>query len=207
MVNGECWLKFARVGRQVRTSKNARRLFTIYPSLFTSAVLFDDRIELPRCRVGPEVWRGEDCVPERRAAVARSLGRREMLDGLAHDDLRVSDVLVQVLDHGLDRNGVVLLVPAVVVRDERERRVANLRLARELRLLQVRHADNVHAPRAVDVRLGLRRERRPLHADVGSAAVYVDLRGAAGLFEHVAEVFAHRVREGYVSDDAFAEEG
>src|SRR3712207_552674 len=180
-------------------------LITYYSSL--PRVLFDDRRELPRCRVGPEVGRGEYRVLERRAARARGLRRGEPLDGLAHDDLGVAHVLVEVLDDGLDRDGVVLLVPAVVVGDERERRVAYLGLARELRLLQVRHADDVHAPRAVHVRLGLRGERGPLHADVCAAAVHVDFGRAAGLFEHVAEVFADGVRERYVRDDAFAEEG
>ena len=63
-------------------------------------------------------------------------------------------------------------MPAVVVGDERERRVADLRLARELGFLQVRHADDVHAPRPVEPRLGQRRELRPLHVDVGAAAVH-----------------------------------
>ena len=42
-------------------------------------------------------------------------------------------------------------VPAVVVGDHGQRRVADLGLAGELGLLQVRHADDVHAPRAVQL--------------------------------------------------------
>ena len=64
---------------------------------------------------------------------------------------------------------VVVRVPAVVVRDHGERRVADLGLAGELRLLEVGHADEVDAPRPVELRLGERRELRPLHADVGPA--------------------------------------
>ena len=73
-------------------------------------------------------------------------------------------------------------MPAVVVGDERDRRVADLRLARELGFLQVGHADDVHAPRAVQLRLGQRRELRPFHADVGAAAVH----GRADLLRRVA---------------------
>src|SRR5215210_269099 len=101
----------------------ARPPFTIYHSLFTPAVLFDDGIELLRCRLGPEIGRREDGALEGGAAGAGALGRREPPDGLAHDDLRVADVLVEVLDYRLDRDRVVPLVPAVVVGDERQRRV------------------------------------------------------------------------------------
>src|ERR1041385_950708 len=160
-----------------------------------SLVLFDDRFEPLRCRLRPEVWRGEDGVAERGAAGAGVLRLREAADGLAHDGLRVADVLVEVLDHRFDRDGVVVFVPAVVVRDERERGVTDFGLARELRLLKVRHADDVHAPGAVDVRLGHGREGRAFHAEVRAAAVGVNTGGAAGLFEHVAEVGADRVRE------------
>ena len=68
------------------------------------------------------------------------------------------------------------VVPAVVVGGERQRREAELGLARELRLLQVRHADHVRAPAPVELRLGARRELRPFHADVRAARVH---RGAA----------------------------
>src|SRR5215207_9772136 len=176
-------------------------------SLSLLPVLFDDGIELLRCRLGPEFGRREDGVLDGGAAAAGAPGGGEPPDGFAHDDLRVADVLVEVLDHGLDRDGVVRLVPAVVVGDERQRRVADFGLARQLRLLQVRHPDDVHPPRAVDVRLGLRREGRPLHAQVGAAAVDVHLRHAAGLLQHVAHIMTDRVRERDVADDALAEEG
>ena len=85
--------------------------------------------------------------------------------------LRGLRVLRQVRDDHLDGHRVVVRMPAVVVGDERQRRVADLRLARELGLLQVRHADDVHAPRAIQLRLGQRRELRPFHVHVGAAAV------------------------------------
>ena len=52
----------------------------------------------------------------------------------------------QVGDDHLHRHRVVVRVPAVVVGDQRERRVADLRLARQLGLLQVGHPDDVHPP-------------------------------------------------------------
>src|SRR5687767_2262167 len=92
-----------------------RSPFTIYHPLFTAPVFFDDGIEPLRCRLGPEFGRREDGALEGGAAGAAAPGRREPADGLAHDDLRVAHVLVEVLDHRLDRDGVVRLVPAVVV--------------------------------------------------------------------------------------------
>ena len=55
-------------------------------------------------------------------------------------------------DDRRDVDVVVVRVPAVVVRDHGDRRVAELGLARELRLRHVRHADDVAAPRAIEVR-------------------------------------------------------
>ncbi len=100
----------------------------------------------------------------------RAIGSRST--ALAMTCCAVSRVLHQVRHDHLDRHRVVVRMPAVVVGDERERRVADLRFARELRFLQVGHADDVEACRAVEVRLGDRRELRPFHADVGAAAMH-----------------------------------
>ena len=62
-------------------------------------------------------------------------------------------------------------VPGVVVGDAGERRVTDARFAGELRLGQRRHADDVGAPRAVQLRLGARRERRALDHDERAAAM------------------------------------
>ena len=66
---------------------------------------------------------------------------------------------------------LVALVPDVVVGDERERRVAELGLARQLGLGHVGHADHVDAPAPVDPGLGLGRELRALDAEVRAAPV------------------------------------
>ena len=79
------------------------------------------------------------------SASLRARARRvDALDGLRDRLLRGHGVLQQVRDDEVDRHRVVVGMPAVVVGDQRERRVADLRLARELRFLQVRHADDVH---------------------------------------------------------------
>ena len=98
-------------------------------------------------------------------------------------------------------------MPAIVIGHHRHGHVTDFGFTRQLGFLEVGHADDVHAPGAVHVRLGPGRERRPLHAEVRAAAVGVYSGGAAGLFEHVAQVRADRVREGDVRDDAVAEEG
>ncbi len=94
-------------------------------------------------------------------------------------------ILHEVRDDEIDGHRVVVRVPAVVVGDERERRVADLRLPRELRLLQIRHADDIHAPRSVQLRLRERRKLRPFHVDVGSAAMH----GCADRFRGVGRGF------------------
>ena len=97
-------------------------------------------------------------------------------------------------------------MPAVVVGDERERRVADLRFARELRFLQVRHADDVEARR---------RGRRSTRRSSRTAAPPCTRRcrpvhGRAGVVrrvEHdVAQRPAERMREPDVRDEAVAEE-
>ena len=65
---------------------------------------------------------------------------------------------------------VMLRMPAIVVRHHRHGNVADFGLARELGFLQVRHADDVHAPGTVDVRFRFRREGRAFHAQVRAAA-------------------------------------
>jgi hypothetical protein len=74
-----------------------------------------------------------------------------------------------VLADHLARHGLFRLVPAIVIGCQRKRSVAYLRLAGKLGFLQVRHADHVHAPRAVDAGLGPRRVQRhqdPVDADL-----------------------------------------
>ena len=49
----------------------------------------------------------------------------------------------------IDGDRIVIGMPAIVVGHQRHRRVTDLRFARELGLLQVRHPDDVHPPGAV----------------------------------------------------------
>ncbi len=57
-----------------------------------------------------------------------------------------------------------------IVGHHRDRRVADLRLARELGLRHVGHADDVAAPGTVELRFGKGRELRAFHAQIGAAA-------------------------------------
>ena len=71
----------------------------------------------------------------------------------------------------------------VVVGDQRHGGVTDLRLAGQLGLLQVRHADDVEAQLPVHVRLRARRELRSLDAHVGAALVHRGADLAAGLYD------------------------
>ena len=71
---------------------------------------------------------------------------------------------MQGLEHLRRRNRFLALAPRVVVRDRRDERVAQLRLARKLRLGEDAHVDDVPAPLAVHPALRARGELRALHA-------------------------------------------
>src|SRR6185295_10741819 len=87
-----------------------------------------------------------------------------------------------------------------------ERRIANLRLARELRLLQVRHADDVHAPRAIDIRLRHTRERRSLHAEISPATMRLHIRRATRFLQHITKSPTNRMCKRNVRDNPFTKE-
>src|SRR5690349_20941102 len=97
-------------------------------------------------------------------------------------------------------------MPAIVISNEREGRVTDLRFARELRFLEVRHADDVHPPRAIDIRLGQGRERRPLHTQIRATTMHLHIRNSTRLLQHVAKTSTNRMRKRHVRDDPFAEE-
>src|SRR5258708_8106880 len=60
-------------------------------------------------------------------------------------------------------------MPAVVIGDHRHGDVAKLGLPRQFSLLQIRHADYVHAEPTVHIRFGLRGKLRAFHAEIGPA--------------------------------------
>jgi hypothetical protein len=67
-----------------------------------------------------------------------------------HDEaMRLGGVLRHDPDDGRHIDMLMLVVPAVVVGHHGDRRVAKLRLAGELRLRHVGHADHVAAPAPV----------------------------------------------------------
>ena len=116
------------------------------------------------------------------------------------------NVLQEILDHGLHGHRLVALVPDVVVGHQRQRRVAELGFAGQLGFRHVGHADDVDAPAAVDARLGLRRELRPLDADVGAPAMDGGARRARGLLQRGRQRRADRIGHADVRHDAVAEE-
>jgi hypothetical protein len=79
-------------------------------------------------------------------------------------------------------------MPAVVVGDHGYRRVADLRLAGQLGLLQIGHTHHIRAPAAIEIRLRLGRELRPFHADIGAALFAHDAGMDAGFHSRPATV-------------------
>src|SRR4029453_8777215 len=97
-------------------------------------------------------------------------------------------------------------MPAVVIGHQGDRRVTDFRLARELRLLQVRHADDVHPPRSIQLRFSERRELWPFHTDVRAALVHRGAGPLSAVAGDAAQDLAERMGEADVSNQAASEE-
>src|SRR5581483_10514260 len=108
-------------------------------------------------------------------------------------------------EHALDLDIARGLVPAVVVGRERDRAEANLRLARELRLLKIGHADHIRFPAAIEMRLRARGELRPLHTDICPALMHAGALLARRAREGLGKLRTYRIGEAHVRDDAAAE--
>ena len=98
-------------------------------------------------------------------------------------------------------------MPAVIVRNQGQRRVTNLGLARQFGFLQICHADYVHAPGSIHLRLCFRGKGRPFHAQISAAPVRLNISNLARLFEHVSQILTDGVGESDMSYDSLTEEG
>src|SRR5262249_32938697 len=124
----------------------------------------------------------------------------------AHDLRGIFSVFHQ---HGydlIDRYGVVMRMPAVVIGDHRDCDIVEFGFAREFRFLQVGHVDHIHSESAINVRFGSRRELRAFHAEIGVFALvyYTDLFASG--FDDSRELSADGIGEGNMSDDPVSEE-
>ena len=96
-------------------------------------------------------------------------------------------------------------MPAVVVGHHRHRHIADLGFTSELRLLQVGHADHVHAPAAIDVRFRLGRKLRALHIQIRSAPLASHACFFAGSLHDLRKLWAYRIGKRNVRDNSVAE--
>src|SRR5579863_5290171 len=97
-------------------------------------------------------------------------------------------------------------MPAVIVGHHRDTDVTNLGLARQLRFLQIGHANHVHAQAAIYIRLRLRGKLRAFHAEIGSAAFPDHARLDASRLDHSGKFRTNGIGESNVRDNAAAEE-
>jgi len=167
-----------------------------------------DRIQLARDRRIAGIRRGDERCVERVMATLRAHGTATLEQGrhVLHQGAALVGIVEQHLDDRVHGHGVVVVVPAVVVGDHGDGRVAHLRFAGELGLGHVRHADHRAAPGAVELALGAGRELRPFHDHVGAAALVGQLERAGRVLERVAEPAAHRVGHRHVRDQPGLEE-
>ena len=97
-------------------------------------------------------------------------------------------------------------VPAVIIRHERDREVADLRFPSQLGLLQICHADEIHPPLPVQVRFRLGRKGRAFHAHVRAPLFRADPDSRRGAVDAIHQFRADRIGEGNVRHETFAKE-
>src|SRR6267143_332732 len=101
----------------------------------------------------------------------------------------------------------MLVMPAVVICDHRERAVTDFRFPRELRFRYVGHADYFEAQLSMNVRFRQCRKLGSLDAHVRSASLYFHSAMNAGIAEHAGYLCAGRFVERNMRDKSIAEEG
>lgn len=139
-------------------------------TLFRLDVLADQGLKVPGHPSGDPFRRRDDGRFE--GAVARARPGRDFGDHAREYRLRLRRVLGEVADDHLHRYGLVVWVPAIVVRGAGEHRVAHLGLTGQLGFGERRHADDAGTPGAVELRFGDGRELRALHGDVRPATMH-----------------------------------
>src|SRR5579863_2949633 len=96
----------------------------------------------------------------------------------------------------------MMRMPAIIVGDHGDGDVAELRLAREFRFLQIGHADDIHAEATVNIRFCLGRELRAFHAEIGAAMLRDNTHLLTGRFDHLCQLCANGIGESNMGDDA-----
>ena len=129
------------------------------------------------------------------------------IPGKARDQaLRLVGIRGQHPDDVLHRHGIMIGVPAIEIGDHGNGGVTDLRLAGELGLGHIGHADHGIAEVLIGHAFGIGRELRTFHADIGAAARNRDTLGLGGGGEVDAQPRRHRMRHRYVRHAALAEE-
>src|ERR1700733_9183520 len=98
----------------------------------------------------------------------------------------------------------MMWVPAIVISNHGDGDVTDLSFAGQFGFLQVGHADNVHAPTAINIGLCFGRELRSFHAQISAAALAGHRRRLAGSLDHLRELRADRIGKSNVSYDTFS---
>src|SRR5581483_245727 len=150
---------------------------------------------------------GDDTVLERVAASASRLRIGERERQIGNGLLRLFDVRAHHAQDLPDIDGADALMPAVVVRDQAQRGVAELGFTGESRFLHRGHADDVDTPRAIEIRFGAGRELRAFDTQIDAAVVDSRARRPTRLDQVTAEIGADRIGERDMADDPVAEEG
>src|SRR5713101_217950 len=130
---------------------------------FSSAQVFADNWLQP----GGGFRRYKRTVGDNRAlqgigASALAAALRQQPGQIANRLLRDSDVELHHSQDLTDINRAHALMPAIIISHQRQHRITKFGFTREPRLLHRRHADNVDAPTAVEIRFRTSRELRSL---------------------------------------------
>src|ERR1700675_777508 len=100
----------------------------------------------------------------------------------------------------------MMRVPTVIIGNHRDRHVTDFRFPGELGFLQVRHANHVHIPTTVDVRLRLGRKLWTFHIEIGSAPLSRHAYFLASVLDHARKLRTNRISKSDMCNDSIAKE-
>src|SRR5215469_4977271 len=111
----------------------------------------------------------------------------------------------QMLDDRFGRYRLIVNLPTIVVRYQTDCGKSDFGFAGKFCFWQVRHADHVEAHFSVEVGLGPSRKSRPIHIYISATIMNPATHGPGCVGGNCSQLWAHRIRERNVGDDAFAE--
>ena len=171
-----------------------------------SKVAFQDRPQFVDGFLGPDIALGDDGVFQ--GVVCRPVCFfGDFGDDRSEEFSGGVGVAVEVFDDLFDCDVVVVFIPGIVVGDHGHGGVGDFRFPGAFGFAEVGHADDGAFGVMVEQGFGFGAEGGTFHVDVAAAVVTGDILFLRCFQEDLPQMFADRVGEGDVGNNALAEEG